>query len=64
MYHSLQLLLGNQQHILTVHFHVSPFAFPLGRILVLLQQAVLTFSELSHTLSPTLYCGALCRWAS
>ena len=37
--YSLQLLLGNQQQILTAHFHVSPFAFPLGRVLVLLQQA-------------------------
>ena len=36
--YSLQLLLGNQQQILTVHFHVSPFAFPLGRVLVLLQR--------------------------
>ena len=36
--YSLQLLLGNQQQILTVHFHVYSFAFPLGRVLVLLHR--------------------------
>ena len=37
--YSLQLPLGNQQQILTAHFHVYSFAFPLGRALVLLQRA-------------------------
>ena len=40
--YSLQLLLGNQQRILTAHFRVSPFAFPLGRVLVLLHLATTT----------------------
>ena len=38
--YSLQLPLGNQQQILTAHFHVSSFAFPLGRALVLLHRPV------------------------
>ena len=46
--YSLQLLLGNQQQILTPHFHVSPFAFPLGRALVLLHLATTTDSNLAY----------------
>ena len=36
--YSLQLLLGNQQQILTAHFHVYSFAFPLGSTVVSLQR--------------------------
>ena len=36
--YSLQLLLGNQQHIPAAHFHVYSFAFPSGNVLVLLQR--------------------------
>ena len=46
--YSLQLLLGNQQQILTAHFHVSPFAFHLGRVLVLLQLATTMDSNLVY----------------
>ena len=46
--YSLQLLLGNQQQSLTVHFHVSPFALPLGRVLVLLQLVTTMDSNLVY----------------
>ena len=46
--YSLQLPLGNQQQILTAHFHVSSFAFPLGRALVLLQLATTMDSNLAY----------------
>ena len=46
--YNLQLLLGNQQQILTAHFHVYSFAFPLGRALVLLQLATTTDSNLAY----------------
>ena len=46
--YSLQLPLGNQQHIPAAHFHVYSFAFPLGRALVLLQLATTTDSNLAY----------------
>ena len=46
--YSLQLLLGNQQQILTAHFHVSSFAFPSGIVLVLLHLATTADSNLVY----------------
>ena len=56
--YSLQLPLGNQQQILTVHFHVYSFAFPLGRVLVLLQRRYQLSADSQRLLAPEFKTGS------